>query len=1089
MSSDSVIQKTGLGHNINAGENAVVSVCELNITSLSSNDLVTYTKQFLKFITYRDWKTADTYLLSLKLVSSLDEECKCLLELLEYKLNLLQGRDTNINQDLFIDLLLSPRSCAVIKDVVESIFILHQSITSESDARLRYNNSSHKSSFTEDVFYEKLANREELAQRLEIGISDVYEYELCSLVRCAIRCKDFQLAVELSRGLTKQYSNENSEILLSLSLTYQLYKDIDGCHYWLINNELMRELETSINDLFALVKRSSDCRLVHVAAILLSATRFSSFDLIYICSENIEEAEKAVPQIRDFLPTKIEGIDNRNSAKELLKQGELTLCESEFIDVSFSFFEGSITDRQVRKWLDNGGSVSASNDHTKEFIQIALLSIACNPKDGKQKIRLSEQLEAFLRIYLNKISEFNIQIIQQLCVNLKRVDLPLYVVQLLEPILPNKPWASPVLDIYAEALLASDQLEKLELLLKKMEGVDDSFHLLAVKIESACLSNDFVKAIALTEHALTKYQNSCYYWFLLLHNLYRSDSPTPEIVSAISRIPKELLNNYSEEGLRLLDLIAQTDLSLAESLILEWFIDDPVGMAIHVTNLHFNSLARAQIPAEISYPSDRCSHAVVYTSGKRQYTKLLVDNCRPSEYLLDTDSPLGQQLLKELDVEEEPEQGMATSTVVEKLSPIVGAFRISTNIRNDINQGYDCFNLFSIEEDDVESILEHIDSISKKKQVIDSEIDGKSIPLLMRLNHTHQSNLVRGAFSYLCDKESNKSFNLFAVGEVIEQSVVLDILSLAYFCLTGLSQGLMQTGIKVYITKETHSIASDLLEEMCRPDYLSIANIDGCLIKTTAEDVARDSSINNLRTLLKNCELLSPASIDMPEVLTKIRDVLDISHYSSLKVSISHSIPFLCLDSEFCSFYSQLDVTLANAYQLMVDANLANSTNEISRAECHVQFGLPVPLMHKDVIELCRQKDKGQYLAARTLQMYPNSFPSSETALHVLTNCCLMSIRSAYLGVNVQLNLSKWRYTEHIVYACCESAMMCLKGDTCEQRLALLILNILEPLKSMDDITRFSLDLFRRFVRGHFLDARQIDEELQVMREKWDATL
>jgi hypothetical protein len=1081
MSNASTTQHTQLGHNVVAAEGAVVSVGDLTITSLSSNDLITYTRQLLRFITHRDWKAAGIYLASLKAVSSLDDECKTLLELLEYKLNVSQANNAEVNQDQFLDLLRSQRSSVIIKDVVESIYIHYLSLISESKARVRYENSVYKNRYADEQFYERIANITELNQRIEIGLSDLFESELCSLVRCAIRCEDFQLAIELSKKLVVQYSNINSDIVLSLSVAYRLNEEIDGRHHWLISRKNMSDLKANIDNCLALVKKTSDSRVAQLAGILLAATCFQSTELIDICIDNIEEVEKTIPLLREFLPTETEGGD-LSTVKGLLNKGDITLSENEFVQISSALFHGAITANQVRKWLKKGWSVSVLDEYVNEFIEISLSAIVCEPNDIDGKSKLSLMLEQYLEKYREKLILLNILSVYQLCNSLRRIGLHLYSVQLLEPRLPDEPWPSPALNIYAEALLMSDQMGKLDTLLEKMDGADEGSHLLAVMIESECLSNSFDKAIELIEIALIKYRSSSYYWALLLRTLYQSNSAQTDTEAAVARIPKEILQEYSDEGLNLIHLIAKSNLNLAEYFILEWFIENPVGMAINVTNLHFNHMERTGSLACSNYPSERCTIAVVYSSENREYTKLLVDDCGPSEHCIDTNSAIGQ-LLSDADTNEVVDGGMISYKVIEKLPPVVGAFRIALNIRESINLGDDCFKRFSIDEGSVEDILKQIDSMSKHKQTIEAEIKGKAIPLLMRLNHSHSNNLVMGAFIYLCDKESNQSFGLFTEGAVVKKSVVLDVLSLVYLSLTGFCEGLIKTRIKIYITRETQGIVSQWLDSMGKDDFLSIAKVDGKFIKTTAEDVAKDEKIKNLRDLLHISELLIPASIDMPEMLIKLKDHLDISHYSSLKASISHSIPFLCLDSHFCNLYRELDVKLVNANQLMVDANFASTENNVLHMECHVYFDLAVPLTYSDIITLCRKKEKGQFLAAEILKKYPNNYVLEETALYVLTNCCLGAIYEAYHGYKGDFYLSEWRYTEHVVYAACKSALLSLKGESPEQRLALLVFQVFKKFKVSSDMIRFSIALFKRFITGYFLDAKIIDLELNNLEK------
>ncbi|EPE2649537.1 GapS6b family protein [Vibrio fluvialis] len=1083
MPADSSSQVTTIGHNVQAAENATVSIGNLVITSLSSNDLVTFTRQFLYAMTHRDWKTAETYLTSINSVTSLDDECRSLLKLLEYKLCLLQGREITIHPDTFVELLRNPSCKQVIKDVVESIYVHHLALTSHSNARKQYQSSQYKESFTDEVFYEIVADKQELELFIAGGLSEKFEHELCSGVRCAIRNEDFLLAVNIATELNTRYPNTNSAILLSLSKAFKLNRDISGRHFWLVNHDQMKELEGQISECLDFANRIEDTRIFRIAAVLLATTWYQAVDLIELCSGNLEEVEKVIPEARDFPPFKISNTDNHAFAQKILKDGELTISESDFSQVSSALSQGSITNHEIKRWLDKGGDVSVSDDHVKEFIQIILDSMICTPTDLRQKIKLSKSLEDFLQSSTDKLKDFNVLAIHQLCHNLKRVGLFIYVVKLVEPLLPQTPWCSPVLEDYAEALLECDQIEKLDRLLNTVEGIDESYRFLAVKIGRHSRSEDFSRAIELAEKGIEQYRNSCYYWGILIHLLILTNTERERITALLKEIPRNILEKYSNEGLRLLHNIANVDLGLADSFMLEWFIDAPVEMSIHVTNLHFNHLEQLQDPMDFQYSSERCIEAVVYSLGKRQYTKLLVDHCGHSEYLIDTMSPLGE-LLSGAQVGDEVKLGMAKYKIIEKVPPSVGALRISIDIRNDINTGTDSFFKMSFEGDGVDGILKWVDEMSQQKQIVEPEIGGQPIPILMRLNQTHGNDLVKGSFLYLCDKESNKSLKLFSDGEIPKESAVLDVLALVYLSLTGLVHGVLRSGIKLYVTRETQDIVSGWLRDTSRDDYLSIAKVENVFIKTTSKDIARDDSVNNLRLLIGECEVLSPRSIDMPEMLTQLRDSVDVSHYSSLKLAISHSIPFLCLDSMFCSFYHGFNVNLVNTNQFMIDANTATKTDENRNALCHVQFGLSVPIVHQDVIQLCSHDEKGQYLAAEILKMYPNHYPSSKIALEVLTACCLKSICAAFVGLDNRqpLSLSSWRYTENIVYACCKSSMECFEGDTSEQRLAILISEVFKKLESMPHLTSFSLVLFRRFVQGYFLDAKQIDIELSELR-------
>ena len=170
--------------------------------------------------------------------------------------------------------------------------------------------------------------------------------------------------------------------------------------------------------------------------------------------------------------------------------------------------------------------------------------------------------------------------------------------------------------------------------------------------------------------------------------------------------------------------------------------------------------------------------------------------------------------------------------------------------------------------------------------------------------------------------------------------------------------------------------------------------------------------------------------------------------------------------------------------QLITDAMNATQLIERRNVECHIHYGLATPIMYQDLVELCSQNEKGQYLAAQILKMYPNNYPSVKTALWVLTECCLKSICTTCINLKGNFSLSEWRFTKHIVYAACQASMQCLKGDSCEQRLTVLIFAVLEKLSPTVIAKNLALQLFRQFVQGHFLCAEKIDIELRALRKE-----
>ncbi|ATC89014.1 GapS6b family protein [Pseudoalteromonas arctica] len=1073
----SVHQQTEKGHNVFAKDEASVEIVSFQITDLSSDGLETFIKEFARLVTHRCWSKALIFIESLKTVDKLDSECKSLLKVLEYKLHATQGKPYDIVPDLFLELIESERSTLIVKDIVEAAYLHFLNKISSERALKRYKSSKVAKSLSKETYFEKLAQLEELNEQISKGTVGIREQDLCSYVRCALRLGEYELSLDLAKELVLEHPNQNSTVLNLLCSAYKVHNLIGTKHFWMINQSLIDLLIETIESVKALSSKIDDGRVFQAAAVLLATTWFEDVDLTELCDEHIEEAEKVIPDIRTRLQTNIPV--NTKPSNKLRAQNPEDINENDFPQLSMTYLKGGINKRQVKRWLDKGGNVTASKPQIKQFIEIFLSAIAFDPTDLRDKQKLSDNLEKYLVEYEKITQEINPQALYQLCLSLNQMGLNYQVTKIIEPLLPQKPWASPIIDAYSEALLGSEQFEKLDSFLANMDSEQDSYRLAAVRISREFLLLEFENANTLIQKSLARYPRSSYFWTLLIQNSIKVGLPESDIEKNIHEIPTSLFDDYSYEKLQLVQSISVVDVAFAESILLEWFIDDPAGIATHLTNIHFGTLSKSDKRIERSYPSDRCFAAATYRKGKKQFTKLLVEGCETNEYLLDVDSPLGEMLL-EMDAGDSNQLGMDTVTLIEKLSPIVGAFRISLDIRSAINAGNDCFYQMTFnEQEGIDGLLKQIDVFSEQKQLIEPHIDGQLIPLLMRINRSFKYDIVKGAFIYLSDKESNKFLDLFSEGEPIVDKLVLDALSLVYFSYTGLASALIESDIEVYVSGETKNIVLTWLEQMGREDYLSVGKVDGNYFKKTAEDIAKDQNVKSLRELIEYCEELTPISFNVPEPLLRIKDILDISHYSSVKLSVSHGIPIFCLDTTFCNYYRTLELPIANVYQLVLRVKKGAIGIEERLARCNVFSHLRVPISHTDVINLCRSNETGQFLAAKILKMNSNSYHSPEIALQVLTECCIKSTCTAYLGTFESLDLSEWKFTENIVYACCSSAMQCLEGKYSENKFAQLIVEITFRLRGLNDVTKLVMELFRRFASGHFLDIQAIDEEIK----------
>jgi hypothetical protein len=124
----------------------------------------------------------------------------------------------------------------------------------------------------------------------------------------------------------------------------------------------------------------------------------------------------------------------------------------------------------------------------------------------------------------------------------------------------------------------------------------------------------------------------------------------------------------------------------------------------------------------------------------------------------------------------------------------------------------------------------------------------------------------------------------------------------------------------------------------------------------------------------------------IPE-LVDLRDCLDFSVYSTLRLTLSMNIPWLCIDMTMAR--------IADGMGCPVVKNGLFSLTEASRLSAfedrkyglfrHALEKLPFPVTLRDLFELSRDDDANSIeVLAKLIRQYPNAFQNAEQATHCL---------------------------------------------------------------------------------------------------------
>ncbi|WMY92601.1 PIN domain-containing protein [Snodgrassella communis] len=1050
--SDSIIrQSSEIGHNIVAAPNSNVNIGNIQI-DINSSEIIDW-----------DYFIQDIYIL---IISNKLEEAKCILdlnkscglqklftgkkqkilEILEYKISLVKGETVNINNDLFTGLLKDQQLSFLLRNLVKSVEIHYKFSISKNNAKEIYLKSEFKNGFTRAVYFEFLASEKELNEFVKSeDINELLEYEHYALIQCALHNQKFELANVFAKSFKEKYHGNNSEIILNLTQTINLLYETKLLHYWIIDKKQWHKLQELISKCIPLFNKTKDSRVLRMAAFLFALKRCEDNQLEVLAKKNPEEFKKY------FSDLNLELLD-KTSDNVFINQDWLntkkTLNEFEFNQLCNEVYSSKISNIEVVNWINKGGklSIPEGKKYIYEFQTILLKLISYSQVFSlEEKYKLFSHLDKLLESYLKYYGDLCIITINLFVDLLIELGFEKYANMFLKPLIPENPWLSPIVFRYLIGLLYDAKLKTFDKYLSQLEENNYDYEILYLKVLKSYKLESYPEIKKNVEFALEKFPHSIAFWNIYLETLAHIKLDFKEIESIISTIPESLYSNFNTDSLNLVYKIANLNLPFAKSIFLEWFIDNPSDLYIPITNFVTDYIF--QLESE-TYPSPRCSIAIIYKINNKTCTKLLVDDCVEHEYLLSTKLDIASQLIN-TDIGQAFDHKYNTYKIVDKINPFSAALAISFDVRKTLQLDHDHIHIIDVQDspDGFEKFLNYIKSTNVK--TVNQEFDPYFNSLNINLKHKIlNKNIVWNAYDLLCNKEVNKHLIFYDKNINTLKEIVVDILFVVYLAITGFCHGLVRTGVKIFVTKETQSILQ------CWITNNTIESID-------IFNKEKKNLIENINFILKSSKLLLPNIIDMPDDLSELRHFVDNSHYSSVEVSFSNSVPLVCLDTFLCPYYERLNINLVNVESLLFESYKKTLYYERHHTGYLAKYNLNTLFSIYDIFDLCTRTSETQEYAAIIINKYYN-LVGSVNMLQFLVKCCIRSIEYVFQCFSVNL------YTDNIIYACCRIAINELKNKTCEERIANLIFWVISELSP--PARQFALNRFVSFICGHFLD-------------------
>lgn len=1068
--SDKFSQQSSIGNNIIVGDNAIVTIGDINISlknELCIDKIIS--NMHILFINGQIDKAQNFFdiLISSDLEKIFSHNDKRILDLLKLKISLIKKEKQDINYDLFLYLLRNQDVSPLVKNFVKSVEIHYIFLKSVDKAREIYLKSDYRDNFTQAVYFEFLASEDELNNFIDNkNINQLLEWEHFALIQCAVRQGNTTLAEKLAYTFEEKYANNNAEIILALIRTIKLIYETKLYHYWILDKNQWYDLQKLTDQCISLSENNQNFRIIQIAAYLFVLKRGQDNRLEKLYKKNTEKFKKYLTDIGLNLAENIP--DDRLLDKSNFRRKN-SLNEHEFNQLCDDIYYQKISVEEVSEMLNSeiNLSISEGKDDIYKFYEILLKLILCkNTKYQGVDEDVFSYLDTLLESYSKIYDKLSLKLVDLFAYLLNRLSLFEYTQKFLEPFIPKEPWLSPIVFRYLEVLIFNNQFKTFENYFAQLEKNTTDVNYLYLKLINSRQFCTFSEIRQDIEILLKNDSKNINFWRIYLEILICMDLEYSEIQSIIRKIPESIYLNFNPYSHRLVNLIAELDIFYAKKIFLKWFIDNPSKLYKDLVNFYslYVVLKESEFGSQPSLPY--CSSAIIYKVNNKSYTKLLVDNCIKNEYLLDTKSNLAKKLI-EANESEEFEYEYSTYKVVKKLNPFIAAAYISIDVCKHFNTEDDNIRIFTV---DIDSILKR-SKLEAKKQYKKNEYSFIFLNVELRKKAFNGINsILWDACNILTNKQIIENNICFDKGINSPNEIIIDFISVVYLALTGYCYGLIRTGIKIFITKETQSVL-----KRC------IKNFDDGLNRFSDEKYVYLKK--NLCFLLNSSNLIFPKIFDIPKKLIDILDYVDVFHYSSVIASVSNSIPLFCLDYNLSIKYENINIIFVNVNLLLTESYIKTQNSEKN----HMKFFDEYFSMN-NILELCKGNIEDKKSAVILIENYAYNSLSYDDKLDFLATCCFYSIK---FESGNQLNQNEIVYTQdEIIYTCCNTAIKECENTIFEKTIAELIFILSFWLNKSE--LKSVITIFSKIISVHFFDRISIENctnQLKKISKAFNMTL
>jgi len=555
----------------------------------------------------------------------------------------------------------------------------------------------------------------------------------------------------------------------------------------------------------------------------------------------------------------------------------------------------------------------------------------------------------------------------------------------------------------------------------------------------------------------------------------------------LDAIDVSIISVDDDDSLQLLAMMHHfVSFSKVEKVVVDLFLRDPFKAAKVVSGLYLGYSISHRASKDFDPKPENVGDAVVgisFRKGNKSIQAIIVndDSYSVNQYVMSSSSSLAKKLMT-LNPGDVDKTWVEDLTLLEKTPPYVAAFRISCEIRQEMNDGSDAFFMLQVPKGGDELIAFMEESLKrltpKRNEDIFSDVN---IPMLMKGNAINSQDPCKAALELFTDPSIKKLVIPVVAPKQESLEYVADAYTVVYACLAGLAKSLCKFEIKV--TEETKALLKRSVEAMTSSDYMTVGlNERGKLCRILGEDIEREYEyfISGLTKFLSQVEVVKGEKMldsDFPHDLNVLKDGIDGTVLQTIMACHSYNLTWLTIDNAIGSLVERYGIDVYPMHML-VNKILNNEVLDVRMhgLKLHAFSGLPFPVYSEDVVDLIVRFDFVSLAVLRKI------FERHEDS--ILSNKGLMAaLDSIPLYIMYKLGRERDTRVHRVAVALLNTVFRLLisrkDGNSAEYKMAMSIKeSAFKSRRAGVDAARLS-PFYEEFIFGHFLDRKSVVKYLR----------